>query len=137
MDVHKLDRIFKPRRIALFGATENPRGVGSTVLRNLVGASFRGSVYPVAPALEAAGGIHCYPDARSLPRTPDLAIVCTPAIEVPGIVRQCGEAGILGVVIVSAGFREAGADGRALEDAIRAERRRFDGMRIVGPNCLG
>ena len=137
MDVHKLDRIFKPRRIAVFGANENPRSVGSTVLRNLVGAAFRGVVYPVSPTLEAVGGINCYPDVQSLPRRADLAVICSAASEVPRIVGECGKAGILGIVIVSAGFREAGPEGRALEDAIRAEQRRFDGMRIIGPNCLG
>ena len=137
MDVHRLDRIFKPTRIALWGANENPQSVGSTVLRNLVGGGFRGVVYPVQERLESVLGIHCYPDARQLPRTPDLAVVCAPAATVPGIVRECGEAGILGVVIVSAGFREIGAAGLALEEEIRTTARRFDGMRIIGPNCLG
>ncbi len=137
MDVHKLDRIFKPERIALFGANENPRSVGCTVLRNLVGGGYRGVVYPVHPTLEAVQGIHAYPDAASLPRTADLGVICAPAPAVPDLVRDCGEAGVLGLVIVSAGFREAGPEGRALEDRIREEAARFDGMRIVGPNCLG
>ena len=137
MDVHKLDTIFKPQRIALVGVSENPKSVSGTVLRNLVGSGFRGVVYPVNPACEAVAGVSCYPSVRELPRTPDLAVVCSPAEEVPGVVRACGEAGILGVVIVSAGFRETGAAGAALEERVLAEARRFDGMRIVGPNCLG
>jgi acetyltransferase len=102
-----------------------------------VTGGFRGVVYPVQERLEAVLGIHCYPDARRLPRSPDLAVVCAAAARVPGIVRECGEAGILGIVIVSAGFREIGAAGHALEEEIRATSRRFDGMRIIGPNCLG
>jgi acetyltransferase len=137
VDVHRLDCIFKPQRIALWGATENPLGVGCTVLRNLVGGGFRGVVYPVQDRLEAVLGIHCYPDAHHLPHRPDLAVICTAAPAVPAIVRQCGEAGILGIVIVSAGFREIGPAGHELEEQIRAEARRFDGMRIIGPNCLG
>jgi len=137
VDVHKLDRIFKPQRIAVFGAGENPKSVGSTILRNVVGAGFRGVVYPVHRTLEAALGIPCYPDARSLPRTPDLAVIASAAAEVPGLVRECGAVGIRGIVIVSAGFREIGAAGLALEDAVRAEAARFDGMRLLGPNCLG
>ncbi len=137
MDVHRLDRIFKPQRIALVGVTENPKGVSGTVLRNLVGSGFRGVVYPVNPACEAVAGVSCYPSVRELPRTPDLAVVCSPAEEVPAVVRACGEAGILGLVIVSAGFRETGPAGAALEERVLAEARRFDGMRIVGPNCLG
>ncbi len=137
MDVHKLDRIFKPARIALVGVSANPRSVSGTVLRNLVGSGFRGVVYPVNPACEAVAGVSCYPSVRDLPRTPDLAVVCSPADEVPAVVRACGEAGILGLVIVSAGFRETGPEGAALEERVRAEARRFDGMRVVGPNCLG
>ena len=100
VDVHRLDRIFKPQRIALVGVTENPKGVSGTVLRNLVGSGFRGVVYPVNPACEAVAGVSCYPSVRELPRTPDLAVVCSPAEEVPAVVRACGEAGILGLVIV-------------------------------------
>jgi acetyltransferase len=137
VDVHGLDKIFKPQRIALFGANENPKGVGCTVLRNLVGSGFRGVVYPLHPTLEAVQGIHCYADVRSLPRVPDLAVVCSAAAAVPEIVRRCGEAGILGMIIISAGFRESGEEGRALEQRLRQEARRFDGMRIIGPNCLG
>jgi acetyltransferase len=137
MNVHKLDRIFKPQRIALIGVSENPKSVSGTVLRNLVGSGFRGVVYPVHPTLEAVLGVPCHPDVRHLPRVPDVAVVCTAAHLVPDVVRECGESGIRGLVILSAGFREVGADGRALEERIVAEQRRFDGMRIIGPNCLG
>ncbi|MBN2055863.1 CoA-binding protein, partial [bacterium] len=137
MDVHKLDRIFKPHRIAVIGVTGNPKSPGGTVLRNLVGAGFRGVVYPVNPTAEAVMGIPCFPDLRSLPRVPDLAIICAPAGQVPGIVRECGEAGVLGIIIISAGFREAGDAGRELEAEVLRIQRQFDGMRIIGPNCLG
>jgi len=137
MDIHKLDRIFKPQRIALIGVTPNPKSVGGKVLSNLVGGGFRGVVYPVNPTSEAVLGIQCYPDLKSLPKTPDLAVICSPADQVPDLVRQCGESGILGVIILSAGFREIGEAGRRLEQHIRSEARRFDGMRIIGPNCLG
>jgi len=137
MDVHRLDRIFKPQRIALVGVTSNPKSVGGKVLSNLVSGGFRGVVYPVNPSLEAVMGIQCYPGVRSLPRTADLAVICAPALSVPDIVRECGEAGILGIIIVSAGFRETGLEGKALEDRVLTEARRFPDMRIVGPNCLG
>jgi acetyltransferase len=137
MDIRNLDRIFKPCRIALIGVTPNPRSVGGRVLNNLVGGGFRGVVYPVSPTSEAVMGVPCYASVKSLPKTPDLGIICAPAGRVPGLVRECGEAGILGLIIVSAGFRETGAEGGALEEQVLAEARRFDGMRIVGPNCLG
>ncbi|MCI0495140.1 bifunctional acetate--CoA ligase family protein/GNAT family N-acetyltransferase [candidate division KSB1 bacterium] len=137
MAMNKLDRIFKPQRIALIGVTPNPKSVGGKVLSNLVGGGFRGVVYPVNPTSEAVLGIPCYPDVKSLPKTPDLAMICTPAEQVPEMIRQCGEAGILGIIILSAGFREIGEPGKILEQQVMTEAHRFEGMRIIGPNCLG
>ncbi len=137
MDIHKLDKIFKPQRIALIGVTMNPNSVGGKVLTNLISSGYRGVVYPVNPDYEAVLGIQCYSDVYSLPKTPDLGIICAPAEKVPDIVRACGETGILGVIIMSAGFKEAGAEGAELERRIREEKERFEGMRIIGPNCLG
>lgn len=137
MDIHKLDRIFKPKRIAVIGVTINPNSVGGKVVSNLVLGGFPGVVYPVNPQHEAVLGIHCFPDVRSLPKTPDLGIISTPPEQVPQVVRECGEAGILGLIILTAGFKETGEAGRELEEKIRSEAARFDGMRILGPNCLG
>ncbi len=137
MDIHNLDGIFKPKRIAVIGVTRNPKSVGGTVLRNLIGAGFRGVVYPVNPSCEAVLGISCFPDVRSLPKTPDLAVVCTPASQVPEVVRECGEAGIMGIIIISAGFKEIGPDGLELERRVKKEASAFKDMRIIGPNCLG
>ena len=137
MNTHKLNKVFNPQRIALIGVTPNPKSVGGKVLSNLVVGGFRGVVYPVNSDNEAVLGIPCYPDVKSLPKTPDLGIICTPAIKVPQIVRLCGKAGILGLIIISAGFREIGPEGKALEDQIKSEMQKFDGMRIIGPNCLG
>ncbi|HOD66943.1 MAG TPA: GNAT family N-acetyltransferase [candidate division Zixibacteria bacterium] len=137
MDRHKLDRLFDPRRIALIGVTINPNSVGGKVLANLVAGGYRGVVYPVNPDSEAVMGIPCYPSVAALPRTPDLAVICAPAEKVPAAVLECGRAGILGIIILSAGFKETGPEGAALEQEIRAARRQFPGMRIIGPNCLG
>jgi len=137
MDIHRLERIMNPHRIALIGVTINPNSVGGKVLGNLVGAGFRGVVYPVNATSEAIMGVPCYPDLTSLPRTPDLAIICAPAREVPDIVEQCGAAGILGLIIMSAGFGEAGEEGRVLQDRVRRIIQRYEGMRVLGPNCLG
>jgi acetyltransferase len=135
--VRGLDRIFRPRRIALIGASTNPRSVSGTLLRNLVGSGFQGVVYPVNPGFESVLGVQCWPDLAHLPRTPDLAVICSPAAEVPEVVRACGEAGVRGAVVISAGFRETGAEGAALEQRVREEMRRFEGLRVLGPNCLG
>ncbi|MBN1394628.1 MAG: bifunctional acetate--CoA ligase family protein/GNAT family N-acetyltransferase [Pirellulales bacterium] len=137
MSIRNLDKIFEPRRVAVIGASDTPTSVGYTVLRNLVGSGFRGVVYPVNPKREAVQGIQAYKDIPSLPQPPDLAVVCTPAPSVPELVKQCGEAGTMGLVIISAGFREIGAEGRKLEQIVREEQKKYDGMRILGPNCLG
>jgi acetyltransferase len=137
MEIPTFDRIFKPQRIALIGVTPNPKSVGGRVLANLVGGGFRGVVYPVSRTSEAVMGVPCHPDVKSLPRTPDLAVLCAPADQVPALVGECGERGIRGLIILSAGFGETGPEGRALEGRVLAEVRRFDGMRVLGPNCLG
>lgn len=137
MSIRNLDKIFEPHRVAVIGASDAPTSVGYTVLRNLVGSGFRGVVYPVNPKREAVQGIQAYKDIPSLPHAPDLAVICTPAPSVPPLIRQCGEAGTRGIVIISAGFREIGEEGRKLERLVREEQRKFDGMRILGPNCLG
>ena len=135
--VHNLDGVFNPGRIALVDASPNPNSVGGKVLSNLVGGGFTGVVYPVNPSHEAVLGVPCYPDLARLPRVPDLAIICSAAEQVPMRVAACGDAGIRALIIVSAGFRETGETGRALERQIAAQRARFEGMRILGPNCLG
>ncbi|MGZ5498543.1 MAG: bifunctional acetate--CoA ligase family protein/GNAT family N-acetyltransferase [Candidatus Aminicenantales bacterium] len=137
MNILTLDKIFKPQRIAVIGVSPNPKSVSGRILANLIGGGFRGVVYPVSPTVEAVMGIPCFASAASLPKTADLGIICAAAPQVPDLVRECGQAGIRGLIIVSAGFRETGPAGLALEESILAESRRFEGMRILGPNCLG
>jgi acetyltransferase len=137
MNIHNLDPIFNPQRIALIGVTTNPNSVSGKVLINLVSGGFRGVVYPVNPDNEAVMGIPCYPDIKSLPKVPDLGIICTPAEKVAGIIRECGEMGIPGLIIISAGFQEIGEEGKKLETEIRTLMKKYEGMRIIGPNCLG
>ncbi|MGD0783433.1 MAG: CoA-binding protein, partial [Candidatus Aminicenantales bacterium] len=137
MDIHHLDPIFKPHRVALIGVGPNPNSVGGKILANLVGGGFRGVVYPVNPAVEAVMGIPCFSRMAALPRTPDLGILCAPAVQVPELVAQCGEVGVRGIIVVSSGFRETGEEGRLLEERVRWEAARFASMRLIGPNCLG
>ena len=126
-----------PRRIALVGVTINPNSVGGKVLSSLVGSGFQGVVYPVNPGTEAIMGVACYADLRSLPRTPDLVVICTPAAEVPAQVELCGELGVGAVIIMSAGFGEAGPEGQNKQLLLEAALARYPEMRVVGPNCLG
>ena len=137
MSVRNLDRIFRPRRVAVIGASERPGVVGTSVLRNLLTSGFGGVVYPINPKRESVQGVQAYACVRDVPRAPDLAIVCTPGRVVPGVVRECGEMGVRGMVVLSAGFREVGEEGRALERQVLEEAARFDDLRIIGPNCVG
>lgn len=137
MAIKTLDNIFKPKRIALIGVSNDPNSVGGITLKNLVGGGFRGVVYPINPKHEAVMGIQCYPDVKSLPKKPDLAVIMTAAKNVPAIIRECGEAKIFGIIIMTAGFKETGPDGRQLEDKLKEEVAKFPEMRVIGPNCLG
>lgn len=137
MNIHKLDVFFNPKRIAIIGISSNPNSVSGKTLSNLVSGGFRGVVYPVNPDLEAVMGIQCYPSIKELPKTPDLAIICSPSTQVPANVVECGEAGVLGIIIMSAGFKETGEGGLLLEQQVKESLKRYEGMRILGPNCLG
>lgn len=137
MDIHKLNRIFQPKRIAIIGITTNPNSVGGKVLHNLTGGEFQGVVYPVNPDFESVSGISCFPDIKSLPKIPDLAIICSPPKKVPALIRECGENGTFGIIIMSAGFKETGAEGKKLEEEIKLIKKDYGDMRILGPNCLG
>ena len=137
MSIRTLDSIFKPKRIALIGVSNNPDSVAGIALKNLVGGGFQGVVYPINPKYEAVMGITCYPDVKSVPKTPDLVVIATSGHRVPGLIRECGEAGVLGIIIMSAGFKESGEEGRKLEEEVKAEVAKYEGMRVIGPNCLG
>ena len=137
MNVHQLDKLLNPHRIALIGVTINPNSVGGKVLSNLVGGGYKGVVYPVNPTAEAIMGVPCYPDLDSLPRVPDLAIICTGAAQVPDLVEQCGNVGVGGVIIMSAGFREIGEEGKALEQRIRECLKKYDRDARARPQLSG
>ena len=131
---HSLDPIFKPRSVAVLGASATPGSVGAILMRNLLTHPFGGVVYPVNPTRHAVQGVRCYPDLASVPEVPDLVLIATPAATVPDLVAQCAARGVPAGIIISAGFSELGAEGRALEQRIRAVR---GTMRLIGPNCLG
>lgn len=137
MTTQHLDRIFKPHRIALIGAKDEPTNAGLVVLHNLLNGDFPGVVYPVDAERESIHGIATFTDLVGLPHTPDLCLLCGPAEDVPDQLRQCGRAGIKGVIIYSEGFRERGAAGLALEARIRRIMSEFEGLRVLGPNSLG
>jgi acetyltransferase len=131
-----LDAAFHPRSVAVIGATEREGSVGRTVLTNLSAAPFGGNIYPVNPRHSSVLGIPAYPSVGKIAQQVDLAIVVTPAATVPGVIGECVDAGVRTAVVISAGFRELGAEGAALEKQIAAHLKRGN-MRLIGPNCLG
>jgi acetyltransferase len=133
---HSLDPFFRPRSVAVIGATEAPGSVGRTLLQNLISSPFGGTVYPVNPRRENVLGIRAYRSIADVPGPVDLAVIVTPAASVPAIVGECADLGVPAAVIISAGFHETGPAGAALEQRVLVEARRGR-MRIVGPNCLG
>jgi len=131
-----IDRMFNPRTVALIGATEKEGTVGEATLKNLLIGKGKHTVYPVNPSHESVAGLKCYPNIAAIPEHVDLAVIATPASTVPEVVDECGKAGVDGVVIISAGFKEIGAEGVKLENEIRVIRAKY-GLRLLGPNCVG
>jgi acetyltransferase len=137
MSVRNLERLFSPSHVAVVGAGAERTQLGHIVLRNLLDAGFPGVVYPISPSHESVAGVQAYPSIADTPVAPDLAVVCTPAAAVPDIARECGEASVGAIAVLSAGFREAGPQGERLERRVAEELRHQDGPRLLGPNCLG
>ncbi len=137
MSIRNLDRLFSPRTVEVVGASPKKSSIGRIVLLNLVGENFPGSVFPVNPKYAAIEEIPCFRCLADIREPLDLAVVCTPADAVPGIVDECGRSGVLNVLILSAGFRETGATGLSLEQDVRRIAASYPKIRIVGPNCLG
>jgi acetyltransferase len=136
MSTRNLDRLFDPRSIAVIGASNKKGSVGYILLRNLIGAEYDGIVFPVNPKAPSVQGIQAYTSIGQVPRKVDLAVIAVPAPAVPDVVRECGEAGVAGAVIVSAGFKETGKEGKKLEELVLSTAASY-GLRVVGPNCLG
>jgi len=133
---HPLDVFFAPERVAVIGATENPGSVGRTLFWNLISNPFGGVVFPVNPKRSHVLGVKAYPNIRAVPEQIDLAVVVTPAVAVPKVVRDCVDAKVKAAIVISAGFKELGPEGAKLEQEILTEARRGK-IRIIGPNCLG
>jgi acetyltransferase len=130
MSVRNLDSLFDPASVAVIGASERPASVGATVWRNLSGGGFAGEVYPVNPKHRQLDGHKVYAHIRDLPQTPELAIICTPPVTVPGLVHELAERGTRAAIILTAGL--SAEEKRATQDAARPHL-----LRLLGPNCIG
>jgi acetyltransferase len=131
-----LDALFIPDSVAVIGATERAGTLGRTVVANLIESPFRSKVYAVNPSHSEVLGLKAYKRIRDIPGHVDLAVVVTPASTVAGVIGECVDAGVKAAVVISAGFRELGPEGVALEQQIQQQLRR-SAMRLLGPNCLG
>ena len=131
-----LDVFFSPKTVAVIGATETANSVGRTVLWNLVTSPFGGTVYPVNPKRPSVLGVKAYKSISDIPEQVDLAVIVTPPPSIPGIIRECGENGVRGAIVISAGFKEIGPEGAELERQLLKEAQEA-GIRVIGPNCLG
>jgi acetyltransferase len=126
--------MFAPRCIAVIGASETAGSVGQALMKNL--QIFDGRMFPINPKHKSVAGIEAFPNIGAMPEKADLAVIATPAPTVPGIIRECANAGVPAAIIISAGFRECGQTGGDLEQQCLVEARRGK-MRLLGPNCLG
>jgi predicted CoA-binding protein len=129
-------RLLAPRSIAVIGASRHPGSIGYELFRNLLAFGFEGPVYPVNPSSASVAGVRAYPTLLDVPDAVDLAVVVVPAAAVPGVVHDCAQKHVRGMVIISAGFAEVGSVGKSVERQLVASARR-NGMRVIGPNCLG
>ena len=137
MSVRNLEALLQPSSVALIGASERAGSLGCVVLRNLKGGGFKGPVWAVNDKHERIDGEPAWHDIAALPHAPDLAVICTPAPTVPGLIAELAAKGTRAAIVMSAGLRQAiTADGRTLEQAM-LDAARPSLMRILGPNCIG
>jgi acetyltransferase len=131
-----LTSLFSPKSVAVIGATNREGTVGRTVLENLISGPLRGKTYAVNPKRSEVLGLRSFAKIGDVPEKVDLAVVVTPAQTVPDLTGECVDTGVRACVVISAGFKERGAEGAALELRIQEQLRRGT-MRLIGPNCLG
>jgi acetyl coenzyme A synthetase (ADP forming)-like protein len=127
---------FRPKSVAVVGASRDPSSIGYRILESLVRNRFQGPVYPVNPKATVVGCIRAYPSVRALPEPVDLAVLAVPRDAVLGVVDDCAARGVRGIVVITAGFAEVNPEGRQLQQQL-VEKVRGYGMRLIGPNCMG
>ena len=136
MGPHFLTRLFEPKSIAVFGASEREGAVGTRVFRNLIKAGYQGKLFPVNPKHPSVQGHPAFAKVRDIGLPVDLAVIATPAQATIDVIRQCGEADVRAAVVLSAGFRETGEAGVRLERQLKETAAHYN-LRLIGPNCLG
>ena len=131
-----LEHFFTPKSVAVIGASAQPGKVGYDIVNNLIDAKFQGEIYPINPKADTILDLKAYPSVTAVPGSIDLAVIVIPAKFVNSTLEECGKKGIDSVVIITAGFKETGAEGKAMELELLETAKKY-GIRIIGPNCLG
>ena len=131
-----LDNIISPRSVAVLGASNKEGSVGHAVISNILLGGFTGDVYPISPSSNEVLGLKCYSSILDLHDPIDLAVIITPSKTIPKVMEECGRKGVKGALIISAGFKEIGEEGRRLEEQVK-EIAEKHGIRVIGPNCVG
>jgi len=131
-----LTSLFEPRSVAVVGASRQKGKVGYEILTGLVNGGFEGQIYSVNKSCDELMGLRCYGDLREIGQTPDLVVIVVPSQAVLGVMQQCSALGVKTVIVITSGFKEAGPEGRKLEEQI-VKIARTGGMTLLGPNCLG
>ncbi|MEM2073473.1 MAG: CoA-binding protein [Nitrososphaeria archaeon] len=134
--VEELDPIFKPKTIALIGASREEKKWGNIVLRNLIERGYKGKVYPVNPNIKEIYGLKCYSSILDIKDDIECAYIAIPANLVHNVLKECGEKGVKGVIIISGGFSEIGKSGEEIENGLIHVAKKY-GFRILGPNTMG
>jgi acyl-CoA synthetase (NDP forming) len=134
--LHDLRPILEPQSVAVIGASRQPGTVGYAVLSNLLMGQYTGVVYPVNPKAKAICGVRTYPSILEIPDPVDLAVIIVRAPLVPQVLEECGQKGVKGAIVISAGFKETGPEGAKLEAQVKEIAHHY-GIALVGPNCLG
>ncbi len=133
---HKLEPIFRPRSLAVIGASRRKGSIGREILHNILTAEFNGKVFPVNPTTPVIHSIKAYSTILDVPDAVDLAIIIVPKESVKTVIQQCGEKGVKGIVVISAGFSEVGTEGKKRELELVELIREYN-IRMIGPNCFG
>jgi len=136
MTIRNLDHLLRPASVAVIGASDRPGSLGAIVMRNMATAGFAGSLWPVNARHDRVADRQAWCDVASLPQAPALAVICTPAATVPGLIAALGERGTRAAVVLSAGLHEQADDGQTIEARMLQAAKPYL-LRVLGPNCVG
>jgi len=131
-----LTSLFSPKSVCVIGASRSPEKVGEIILKNIINSKYKGKIYPVNPHVEMINDLKCYPDVKSIPEIPDLAIIAIPAAFVLDELKQIGEKGTKNVIVITSGFKETGPEGEKLEKDLADIAKKYE-INLLGPNCMG